>query len=182
MAGKRMVIPVTKAVEVVEGNGANLMRPAYVSLRADLAQWDRDADPDGWIATVQIWTAEGKSLSASDFRSTPLASFTLMPRRPLHERVGYRTPVASPEIWTAKIKLDENGIATVRLPLRHRLTWNAAWGELRVRVGVAGESTFHAVSPVALRTTVLVDTRWPDGAARICQAARSAGTATPRRY
>ncbi|MCA9139589.1 MAG: hypothetical protein KDB00_22600 [Planctomycetales bacterium] len=37
----------------------------------------------------------------------------------------------------------------------------ASFGELKVRVSVPGEGVFDAVAPVALRPSVLVDTRWP---------------------
>lgn len=185
-------------------------RPQYAFVSAELAQFDSDADPDGWIGTILL-------LDSDDQPTIPHranAKFEMMPRVPTHDFTGYVNANVKPITWSMPLKFGDDGSAKVRLKLdkaiqpligwpstSHPAVGNAggfysrrrgiirhttpgydpptslsdlqrcggatqfigvaSFGQLKVRVSVPGRGVFDAVTPVTLRPSVLVDTRWP---------------------
>ena len=189
---------------------ARSMRPKYAFVSAEIAQFDSDADPDGWLASVMLMGSDDQPVTVR--RAS--ARFELTPRLPTHDFTGYVDANLKPIQWNVPLKFAEDGVATVRLPLRDPIApligWPAtshpavgraggfhasrrgiirhtttafqdrtalnasqsrlaarsaigmaSFGQLKIRVSVPGEGVFDAVTPIALRPSVLVDTRWP---------------------
>ncbi|QDV82782.1 hypothetical protein TBK1r_17140 [Stieleria magnilauensis] len=189
---------------------ARSMRPKSAFVSAEIAQFDSDADPDGWLASVMLMGSDDQPVAVR--RAT--ARFELTPRLPTHDFTGYVDANITPVQWNVPLTFAEDGVATVRLPLQKPLApligwpstshpavgraggfhssrrgiirhttsafqdrtalsdsqsrpaaWSAigmaSFGQLKIRVSVPGEGVFDAVTPIALRPSVLVDTRWP---------------------
>lgn len=114
---------------------ANPGRPRAAFLSAELAQFDADQDPDGWLARVLLMGADDRPVIVA--RAT--ARFELMPRLPTHDFTGYVNANIKPIVWTMPLKFDQQGGAIVRLPLDHPITPLAGWPSFsHPAVGQAG--------------------------------------------
>lgn len=101
--------------------------PAYVQLYAELSNFDRDADPDGWHASVVIRSGGGSVVDVFG-----RATFEILEHSQRYGRqstggslVGIR-PLAR---WSVPLQFDDQGVAKVTLPastaLQRRLGWNS---------------------------------------------------------
>ena len=174
-------------------------RPKYAELHATLANFDADADPDGWRAKVVLRDAHDRPVIMR-----ARATFSLTPRLPTADFHSYVDTDTKPITWSKDVRFDADGVANFKLPLTQRLQPPALatrhgslsnphgtvgqrirtttrltafsdlinrqgrehlglanFGELKVRLSVPTEGVFEAASPVQLRPSVLVDTRWP---------------------
>ena len=183
-------------------------RPAYAQLTAHLANFDADADPDGWRAEVILFDRDDRPVAVRG-----QANFQLTPRLPTGDFHHYVDAETKPIRWSENLSFDADAVARFKLPLRSPLRSSWGWsadnysetlsrhsgsrwrssiprfgsfrtnharfvgtavardirssigrpdfGELRVRVSVAGEGVFDAVCVVPIRPAVLVDTHWP---------------------
>ena len=96
-------------------------QPTCVDLSARLANFDADADPDGWRAEIVI----------RDQRDHPIvvrahATFTLMPRESTINENQYLDVLPAPVRWSVPLEFDSQARARVKLPLRRSL-WSL-WG------------------------------------------------------
>lgn len=136
-------------------------RPAVATLDARLANWDEDAGPDGWLATVRVLDSLG--------RPVPFfgnATFELTPRVLSADLTSFE--VAGPQRlrWTSTVATDEHGCATFRLPLRRSLPRARdgrvpASAVLGVRVAIAAAGVYEAESAVPLNPPGLLGPVWP---------------------
>lgn len=177
-------------------------RPSYVYMSAYLANFDADADPDGWRAEVVLLDRDDRPVMMRAH-----AKFELVVRVATADQLRFVNADVPPIRWSMPLEFDEDGVSRVRLPLREKLQPLFGWpsaiappsstryrsftqdylrgrsnlsrprtfvardlrtllplpttGELRVRVSVPTEGVFNAVSPILLRPSGLVDTRWP---------------------
>lgn len=176
-------------------------RPQYVELNVGLANFDADAEPDGWRAEVVLRDEQDRPV-----KMRAQAKFELMPLVETISEHRFASAYSTPIRWTTDLEFDDQGIARVRLPLRSQLRPVLGWGEsgdwaadsrsrqersqrrqyrfhkrsrsfvtidvretignpnlgeMRVRVSVPTEGVFRATAPVAIRPSVLVDTKWP---------------------
>lgn len=88
-------------------------RPTHAVVEARLANWDHDAEPDGWKARIVLL----------DKNSCPVAlpahaSFELIPRMPSLDRTRYIDVPVKPMRWWKRLEFDESGVAVVQLPKR----------------------------------------------------------------
>ncbi len=95
--------------------------PAYVEVTARLANFDADADPDGWRPEIVI----------RDQRDRPIvvrsqATFTLMPRESTINENQYLDGLPAPVRWSVPLEFDPEKRAQVKLPLRKSL--RTMWG------------------------------------------------------
>ncbi len=152
-------------------------RPQYAFLMAGLANFDADAEADGWRADVAVL----------DGKDQPVA----MPADAFFE---LKMPTSAPIVWSMPLPFESNGVATVRLPMpasyeatlrvdEDRFNWinerrrrstgqNRTFlidplesrfavpsdGRLTVRVTIASEGVFAATTFVPIRRPTLVDT------------------------
>lgn len=159
--------------------GSRSGRVHSVCVESSLANFDSDADPDGWIAQVVLYDRDDH-VAAWRYRGHRVtASFELQARTPTAGFAGYANAETAPLKWAVPLIFDRHGVASVRLPLRGRLRSGgdapaigeplagpfadglSEWGVLKVRVSIPSEGVFDAVTPIRLRPSVLVDTRWP---------------------
>lgn len=99
-------------------------RPAYVQLNAQIANWDADAEPDGWRARVVLVDRDDRRTAR---RAN--ATFELMPRVALQG--GEYVDAQSKAIrWTMPLKFDDHDVAEVKLPLRQALRPMLGWSRL----------------------------------------------------
>lgn len=97
-------------------------RPAYVEMSAALANFDADADPDGWRANIVL---RDRNDAATVMRCR--ASFELMPRVPTLTGAQYFDGYTAPIRWTMPLEFSDDAIATVKLPLRKSLRPVLGW-------------------------------------------------------
>ena len=110
-------------------------RPKYAYVSAQIAQFDADADPDGWLANVMLMDAEDRPVSVP--RAS--AKFELMPRVPTHDFTGYVNANVKPISWTVPLQFSADKVAIARLKLRQPLSPLAGWtSESHPAVGAAG--------------------------------------------
>ena len=127
---------------------------ANVQLFAELANFDRDADADGWRVSLAIQDPAGVLVKA-----TGQASFQILelPQR-RYRHATRRELVSSPPLarWSVPVHLNELGVAHVNLP--------ASWAIQR-RLGWHGVASVHQGTRVASRfgATRQIDQRWSDG-------------------
>jgi hypothetical protein len=95
--------------------------PAYVELMARLANFDADADPDGWRAEIVIRDRLDRPLV---LRSR--ATLTLMPRESTINDNQYLNALPTPVRWSVPLEFDSEARARVKLPLRRSL--RPMWG------------------------------------------------------
>jgi len=88
-------------------------RPVYAEMTAVLANFDRDADPDGWRATVVLRDRHDQAVV---MRSR--ARFELWPRQGLADGVAFEDTGDAPLRWHVELRFDQQGVARVKLPLR----------------------------------------------------------------
>lgn len=180
-------------------------RPTYVDMNAALANWDSDADPDGWRADIVLFDRKDRPVAMR-----AQAKFELVIRVSTAEHLRFVNADIPPIRWSIPLEFDEDAVARVKLPLHKKLRpvfgWSSAlyrpstrrpatisrnhgnyirgpggWsrprtfvsqdlrtlagvpstGELRVKVSVPTEGVFEAATPIWLRPSGLVDTRWP---------------------
>ena len=91
-------------------------RPKYAELSAALANFDADADPDGWRASIVLRDANDKPVVMR-----ARATFTLMSRLPTADFHGYVNADRKPITWSKDVRFDADGIAHFKLPLRQTL-------------------------------------------------------------
>ena len=101
---------------------AKSSRPKYVEMIAALANFDADADPDGWRIEVVLFDERDRPVVK---RSN--ATFELMPRVPTADHYSYVDAARLPIRWSMNLKFDEDGVARVKLPLRESLRPLFGW-------------------------------------------------------
>ncbi|MCG8652018.1 MAG: hypothetical protein MI861_19410 [Pirellulales bacterium] len=116
-------------------------RPAYVELSAQLANFDADADPDGWRAQVIL---RDRLDRPAPMRAT--ARFELRPRM-VSTVTGrqFEDAAVRPIGWSVPLNFDEQGVAQLKLPLRDSLKpalgWprslNSRWAQRRSRPAIS---------------------------------------------
>ncbi len=97
-------------------------RPAYVELAASLANFDADADPDGWRADVILRDRKDRPVV---MRAN--ATFELMPRVPTPENLRYVDADTTPIRWSMPLEFDDDSVARIKLPLRQSLRPMLGW-------------------------------------------------------
>lgn len=93
---------------------AELARPTFAVLTAQLASWDADAEPDGWRCRIQL----RDQFDAPCRPDSATASFELRLRVPRRDLSGFRDLRTEAIRWSEPLQLDARGIAEVKLPLR----------------------------------------------------------------
>lgn len=96
-------------------------QPAYVELTARLANFDADADPDGWRAEISIRDQLDRPIVVRSH-----ATLTLMPRESTINENQYLNALPAPVRWTVPLEFDSEARAKVKLPLRRSL--RPIWG------------------------------------------------------
>lgn len=119
----------------------NQRRPAYVEMSAALANFDADADPDGWRAAVVVRDRNDQPVT---MRAT--ATFELKPRLwsiTEDKRIGHQAESIK---WTQQLVFNDEGIAEVKLPLRKSLRSLLGWREdsRAMRTTLFGSSNFQS--------------------------------------
>jgi hypothetical protein len=97
-------------------------RPAYAELAAALANFDFDANPDGWRAEVALLDRNDQPVLA---RGT--ATFELKPRIVTEESDRFVNATKHPIRWTRRLSFDADGVARIKLPLRNSLKPMLVW-------------------------------------------------------
>ncbi len=97
-------------------------RPVYVELSAFLANFDADADPDGWRARIVL---RDRNDQPTVMRSQ--ATFRLMPRVSTIAADRYLDALQRPIRWSMPLHFDQDGVAQVKLPLRQSLRPMLGW-------------------------------------------------------
>ncbi|QEF99704.1 hypothetical protein Mal15_37700 [Stieleria maiorica] len=127
---------------------ARSQRPKSALVSAEIAQFDSDSDPDGWLAKVMLIGNDDCVVTVR--RAT--ARFELMPRLPTHDFTGYVDANLKPIVWNSPLQFAADGIATVRLPLRNPIAPLTGWpATSHPAVGDAGG--FHASRRGIIRHT-----------------------------
>ncbi|QDT10015.1 hypothetical protein [Planctomycetes bacterium K23_9] len=113
----------------VQGNGTRrsltqraASRPAYVQLSAHLANFDSDADPDGWRAELVVRDRQDRAIEVRG-----QAEFQLTPRVPTGDFHNYIDADTRPLTWSENVVFDETGVAHFKLPLRQQLRPLFGW-------------------------------------------------------
>ena len=91
-------------------------RPQSAQLSADLANFDSDADPDGWRAQVILRDRNDRPVIAK-----ARAEFQLSPRIPTAGLQSYVDANIQPLTWRQEVRFDDDSVAHFRLPLRQPL-------------------------------------------------------------
>lgn len=106
---------------------------AYVQLFAELANFDADAGPDGWIASVIIRARDGSPLM-SPVRANFAITYDAPRYRP--HGIDYGT-IRDPSTrsvprmrWTRPLQFDGQGVATVTLPARNSFQRMLDWDSI----------------------------------------------------
>ena len=97
-------------------------RPVSVELTSSLANFDADAQPDGWRASLVLRDVDGNPVI---MRSN--ATFTLVPRVPLADHQRYIEADDSSLTWSMSLRFNEQGVANFNLPLRRSLQPSFGW-------------------------------------------------------
>lgn len=103
-------------------------RPVSVELSSSLANFDADAMPDGWRASVVI-----RDRDASPVVMQSAATFTLVPRVPLSGHRRFMDSDTQTMTWSMQLRFDERGVANVTLPLRRSLQASFGWSSASSR-------------------------------------------------
>lgn len=142
-------------------------RPKYAFVSAELAQFDSDADPDGWRAKVYLLDRDDQPVRVR--RAT--AKFELMPRLPTHDFTGYVDANLSPIVWSVPLTFADDGTATARLPLQNRIAPLVGWPSTsHPAVGQAGgfysqrRGIIRHTTPSMQSRTAVTDVRRRGGA------------------
>ena len=128
----------------------------YVQLYAELANFDRDADADGWRATLAIQQPDGVLVEAAGRATFEILEFS----QSRHRHATRRAYVDSRPLarWSVPLNFDAQGMSRVTLPasstVRRRLGWN-------------GASSIHQGTRVATRSAFgnRINHRWSGRAA-----------------
>jgi hypothetical protein len=97
-------------------------RPKYVQMVAGLANFDADADPDGWRVDLVLRDQQDRPVVA---RAS--ARFELRPRASIIGTDRFITHDVSTIRWSTNLDFDEQGVASVKLPLRRSLEPALGW-------------------------------------------------------
>ncbi len=97
-------------------------RPKYVDMVASLANFDADADPDGWRVEVVLLDSQDRPVV-----TRAAATFELMPRVPTADHFNYVDAARLPVRWSMNLPFGEDGVARVKLPLREPLRPLFGW-------------------------------------------------------
>ena len=97
-------------------------RPVSVELTSWLANFDADAQPDGWRASVALRDIDGNAVI---MRSS--ATFTLVPRVPLADHEQFMEAGDQSLTWSMPLRFNEQGTANFTLPLRRSLQPSFGW-------------------------------------------------------
>jgi hypothetical protein len=115
--------PFRVAGGAVHGNRSRAdARPVYAQLDASLANFDADADPDGWRAEVVLRDQKDRPVVMRAH-----ATFELMPRVPMADHHRFVDADATPVRWSMPLEFDEDSVARVKLPLRRSLRPMLGW-------------------------------------------------------
>ncbi len=101
---------------------ALVARPAYAQLTAHLANFDADADPDGWRAEVVLFDRRDRPIAARG-----QANFQLTPRIPTGDFHHYVDAELQPITWSENLSFDADAVARFKLPLRAPLRTSWGW-------------------------------------------------------
>ena len=117
------------------------MRPKYAELSAVLANFDADADPDGWRAQVMLRDSHDRAVVMRAH-----ATFELKSRMPLADFQNFVNTGTQPVRWTMKVDFDSDGVAKFKLPLRNSLKPMFGWSgavhqQSGLRSGIYGRQT-----------------------------------------
>ena len=97
-------------------------RPMYVDLNASLANFDADADPDGWRAQVILFDREDRPVAMR-----AQAKFELIVRVSTAEHQRFVNADIPPIRWSMPLEFDEDAVARIKLPLREKLQPVFGW-------------------------------------------------------
>ncbi|MDG2220381.1 MAG: hypothetical protein P8L85_03320 [Rubripirellula sp.] len=97
-------------------------RVAYAELVAALANFDADADPDGWRAEIALRDRNDQPVLV---RAT--ATFELTARIATQESNRFVNATNQPIRWSRPLNFDEDGVARINLPLRNSLKPMLGW-------------------------------------------------------
>ena len=95
--------------------------PAYAEVTAELANFDSDANPDGWRAIVVLRDKDDQVVQPNG-----RVEFELKPRFPNSDFQGFKNAQRTPMKWSPKLTYNSNGTASFKLPLRKEL--RPLWG------------------------------------------------------
>ena len=96
----------------VDSVSSRIGRPTMVDFSAHLANFDRDADTDGWLASIALRDASGRIVTARSY-----ATFELKVGRFAVDEVTFIAGEHVAHRWSESVKFDEDGIARVRLEM-----------------------------------------------------------------
>ncbi len=116
----------------------SVLGPAYVQLFAELSNFDRDADPDGWHASVVVRSDDGSVLDVPG-----RATFEILEQSQRYHSHRYQGDTTRTRIskasslvrfrplarWSVPLQFDEQGVAAVKLPaslvVKRKLGWDS---------------------------------------------------------
>ncbi|TWU39234.1 hypothetical protein [Novipirellula artificiosorum] len=160
------------------------LNPQSVYLSAALANFDSDAQPDGWMVELTLIDRQDRAVIVP-----ATARIEMHPRPTLTDHAGATRTEATEKViqWTVRFVADEDGVARVKLPLRRSQQRSLGWfvsdspyargdlsrpkwqrqlaypkdGQLSASVSTGSGKTFKATTMVQIRPSFLVDTPWP---------------------
>jgi hypothetical protein len=97
-------------------------RPAYAQLQATLANFDSDAQPDGWRVEITLRDRQDRPLAVR-----ARATIELMPRVPMADHIRYVDADTAPIRWSMPLEFDQDSVARMKLPLRRSLRPMLGW-------------------------------------------------------
>jgi len=116
-------------VSIVDQAGADQLAagPAYVQLYAELSNFDRDADPDGWQASVVVRSDDSTVLDVPGQATFEIFEYLQRYHRPAGGGSLIRArPLAH---WSVPLQFDDQGVAAVTLPasptVQRKLGWDS---------------------------------------------------------
>ncbi len=117
-------------------------RPAYVELIATLANFDRDSDTDGWIATIVLRDAGGGIVTMRSH-----ATFELRPGRFAVDNVTFVAGESVTQRWSQPLEFDADGAARVRLELKGHKRTSVGHPEMTLSTPSRSQTVYHSGSP-----------------------------------
>jgi hypothetical protein len=106
--------PIQKSLATNVANAAPSQsgRPTMVDFSAHLANFDRDADADGWLTAIALRDTSGNIVTARSY-----ATFELKVGRFAMDQITFVSADRVAHRWSENLQFDDDGVARVRLTL-----------------------------------------------------------------
>ncbi len=112
---------------------------AYVQLYAELANFDRDVDADGWLASVVLRDRDGSALVGPALMAPATATFEILDHADLvatGRNDGWdRNPssiIHPPLVWRVPLEFNQHGVAAITLPASRSVQRSLGWDSAAV--------------------------------------------------